>query len=320
MNLIAQIKKHNSITDAKTGNLSVVAEKLINALYHTWESEGHDKFTVSLTDLQKLLKMENNKDSRSRVLSAVSELRAELEFRDFKIKGREVQYMTSSFLQKGTIWKDNKNYIDIEIDGMVIEALKQKVGYTKIDLQISQQFRSKYAFKLYELYLRYKNKPNKTDNSLGIIEESLNKLNERFGTTYKSPSPILRNLEKAAIKIKEITGDDIYIYFNKITKNFVISWQKEDMLPSACRVPAERIREFAEWYFEYLPKNQKDTVFDNKKYIGGLIEKIKKDQLKGLDEKYRGMMQIKYSLNPDDYYDNERSTYMNFRETKSLFD
>ena len=41
------IKKHNTLTDGRT-TYSLTAEKLLNAVYHTWEREGVDTLPFRL--------------------------------------------------------------------------------------------------------------------------------------------------------------------------------------------------------------------------------------------------------------------------------
>ena len=54
------IKKHNALTDAKTGRLSLRSDKLINALYLLHVREG-ESFRVSVTELRTCLR---NKETR----------------------------------------------------------------------------------------------------------------------------------------------------------------------------------------------------------------------------------------------------------------
>ena len=54
------IKKHNALTDAKTGRLSLRSDKLINALYLLHVREG-ESFKVSVTELRDLLELKSGK-------------------------------------------------------------------------------------------------------------------------------------------------------------------------------------------------------------------------------------------------------------------
>ena len=51
--MVKNIKKHNSLTDAKTGSLSLRSDKLINALYLFYEKDGDYGKDIELR-LQKL--------------------------------------------------------------------------------------------------------------------------------------------------------------------------------------------------------------------------------------------------------------------------
>ena len=56
---------------------------------------------------------------------------------------------------------------------MMIEALKQKNGYTAIDIEICNAFKTKYGLKIYEMYLRYYRLPNREGNEVGAIKKIL---------------------------------------------------------------------------------------------------------------------------------------------------
>ena len=57
------IKKHNSLTDALT-DLNLTSEKLLNALYLTWEREGYEDktMTIPIADLKNIVGYNSNND------------------------------------------------------------------------------------------------------------------------------------------------------------------------------------------------------------------------------------------------------------------
>jgi thioredoxin-related protein len=161
LNAHKNIKKHNTLTDGyilKTGK-AVLPDKLLNALYWKYEQEGV-KFMISMVELRSLLGLKSIKDD-ARIIDAIKALRATITLRDFSYKGREVKLLFSSFLSTATMWKDKEKYFEFILDDMVIEAMKQKAGYTPLELGICNQFKTKYGLKLYEMFIRYYHLPNR---------------------------------------------------------------------------------------------------------------------------------------------------------------
>lgn len=176
------LKKHNSITDGIT-DFSLPAEKLLNAVYHTWQEKGVDTFTVAIADLKALINYDSNNDEA--FLEYLKELQTLQQFRNFDYKGRQVKYISSSFLMSVVIWKDNQNFADVIINPIIVEALKQKAGYTPIELHIADKFKTIYGYKLWQMWRRYFYVPNKTHSKIGSYKLTLDELNEKLSTDFK---------------------------------------------------------------------------------------------------------------------------------------
>ena len=290
------VKKHNSLTDGYINkkDKAVLPDKLVNVLYWHYEQEG-EKFVIKLPELRKLLGLDRNGRNDNRIYKALYALKQNVfVLRDFTYKGREVKMSIVNFLNDATIYKDSENEIEIEISSKMIEYLKQKAGYTPIELNYNKEFKTKFGLKIYEMYKRYYTLPNKEGFGIGKVEKSLEELNKMFGTNYtkvydiwnksypyesKTPKGINRGLEE----IQKITGIYIHCFFDKNKKKFIFGWDNSDIYPnSVCKIPKKSIRKFANWYVLYKIKDK-----DNPKaYVKKIINKIENNTFGDLDKYY----------------------------------
>jgi len=160
-NIIRTINKHNTLTDGyipKTGK-AILPDKLLNSLYWKFEEKGNN-FILSMTEIREILGLKSIKDDY-RIWDAIRILQEPLQIRDFTFKGKGVKRVSAPFLSEVIEWKENKKYLNFKVNEIILEALKQKAGYTPIELNICNQFKTKYGLKLYEMYLRYYSLPNR---------------------------------------------------------------------------------------------------------------------------------------------------------------
>jgi hypothetical protein len=307
-NIIRTINKHNTLTDGyipKTGK-AILPDKLLNSLYWKFEEKGND-FILSMTEIRDILGLKSIKDDY-RIWDAIRMLQEPLQIRDFTFKGKGVKRVSAPFLSEVIEWKENKKYLNFKVNEIILEALKQKAGYTPIELNICNQFKTKYGLKLYEMYLRYYSLPNREGKGVGKVSKELDELNNIFGTSYKAPSDMQRGLNRGINEIEKITGEAISCFYNKPEKKFIFGWYQKEKYPKL-RIPYERVDEFIEWYLEYKKELKIKSVL---KYRVGLKKKILEDEFDDLDTFYRGMLKWKYNLNPDEYFDVKSGSYRNF--------
>jgi len=307
-NIIRTINKHNTLTDGyipKTGK-AILPDKLLNSLYWKFEKKGND-FILSMTEIRDILGLKSIKDDY-RIWDAIRMLQEPLQIRDFTFKGKGVKRVSAPFLSEVIEWKENKKYLNFKVNEIILEALKQKAGYTPIELNICNQFKTKYGLKLYEMYLRYYSLPNREGKGVGKISKELNELNNIFSTTYKAPSDMKRGLNRGINEIEKITGELISCFYHKAEKKFIFGWHQKEKYPNL-RIPYERIDEFIEWYLVHHKELKINSVI---KYKSGLKKKILEDTFDDLDTLYRGMLKWKYDLNPSDFFDVESGRYRDF--------
>jgi len=312
------IKKHNSLTDGYIPKSAkqVLPDKLLNALYYKYEREGN-RFVMSLQELKQLLGLKSD-GNVERIYEAIGILRHPISVRDFTYKGQRAKWANISFLKEAVRWVERENYIEFEISDMMIEVLKQKVGYTELDLNICSQFKTKYGLKIYEMYKRYyKDGADERDIHLGIVKKDLDELNKKFGTAYKSPSGMLRGIKRGLKEIERITGEKIECFYDKNEKFFVFYWKNEPQYPKL-RIPLKRVDELVEWYILHSKPNMQD----DRAYKESLRQAILSDEFDGLDAYYKGMLTYKYNiLNPEKYFDPETGKYRDFEQKKqNLFE
>lgn len=273
------IKKHNSLTDGyipKTPK-QVLPDRLLNALYYKFEREG-EEFSLSLAEIKQLLGIPKEKNNE-RIYEAIAILQLPIQIRNFHYKGQNIKWLSAPFLSKAVYYQNKTQQIEFKIDPMVIEALKQKGGYTPLDIDICNRFKTKFGLKLYEMYRRYSSLPNR--DGATVIYKSLNDLNHLFSTNYKTPSkllaiketktkpPINRGLEE----IEKVTGDKIFCFYDKSNKQFVFSWDKklQDLYPSVqSLIPTKSLKPFAKWYITHFAHD----IQDKEAYLKKIIEEI----------------------------------------------
>ncbi len=309
--VMMEIKKNNTLTDGYlpiTAGKAILPDKLINALYWKFEKNGIN-FKMSMSELRSLLGLKHGKDD-DRIYSALAILQTPMQVRNFTFKGREVSWFSASFLSDVIKWKDTENHIEMRVSEMMIEALKQKAGYTPIDLKICNQFKGKYGLKLYEMYLRYYSLPNREGKGVGQISKTQEELNNMFGTSYKYQSKMMEGINRGLKEIEKITNIFINCFYNKIEKSFVFGWEQIDNYPSL-RIPYKRIEELIDWYLYH--RQEKLKIKSMPKYRQTLKTKIIKDEFDELDALYRGMMKYKYNLKPEDYYNAKTGFYKDFK-------
>jgi hypothetical protein len=309
------IKKHNALTDAKTGQLSLRSDKLINTLYLLYMKEGQS-FRVSVVELKNLLDLKSGRYSKD-IEERLKEIRDySIEFKNVKLPSGEYSYFVDSFIHYFGIEKGVKNFYKINISENFIEAFKQKMGYTPIDLEICNKFKTKYGLKLYEMYLRYYSLPNREGKEVGKISKTLDELNGMFGTKYKHPSKLLNRKEAKTLapinrglnEIEKITGEFINCFYDELAKKFIFGWHQKEKYPKL-RIPYSRIDELIDWYLEHHKELKINSLL---KYKKGLKKSIINDEFNSLDKFYRGMLQWRYNLNPNDFFDKNSGKYEDF--------
>ena len=302
------IKKHNSLTDAKTGRLSLRSDKLINALYLLYEKDG-ENIQIAITELKELLDLKGG-DYGEDIESRLQELRDHsIKFRNVKLSHGNYNYYVDSFIQSFGIEREKQNYCKIRISESFIEAFKQKMGYTPIDLEICNKFKTKYGLKLYEMYLRYYSLPNKEGEGVGTIARTINDLNEMFGTSYQTPSEIKRGIDRGLNEIEKITDEFINVFYHKGKRAFIFAWHQKNKYPKL-RIPFEHIEVLVDWYLHH--NIDKLKIKSLPKYKESLKQKIIEDEFKELDKYYRGLLQWKFNVDWTKYYNTKTGIYKEF--------
>jgi len=306
---IKPFHKHNALTDGYIPNTgkAVLPDKLVNTLFWKFEQEG-DNFTLSMSELRGLLGLKSTKDD-IRIIEAIKLLQTPIVIRDFTFQGKGVEWTSAPFLSRATKWKDGQKYIHIKLDDMIIEGIKQKYGYTPLELNLCNSFKSKYGLKLYEMFVRYYHLPNKEGQGVGTVSKSMNELNKVFDTSFKHPSKMKEGLSRGLKEIEKITAENITCFYNKVEKKFIFGWEQMPKYPNL-RIPYSRIYELIEWYLKY--NSDKLHIKSIERYKQTLKNKIIADEFSDLDKWYRGMMQHKYNLNYKDFYE-----YGNYKDFKT---
>lgn len=311
------LRKNNAITDAKNGELSLGAMKSLDAILQVYYERQESKIQLELSYLRKKLGLERNNDYVDRIKTYLLELKLPFELRDFKdiTSGKKVAWALTSFLHDVKSYKDAQHLVEINISDSFIEYMVDKAGYTNIDLSLSKKFKTKYGYKIYEMYLRYYSMPNKIDKYIGIINKDISELNDKFGTKHKHASKMMEGINRGLKEIKILTDEDISCSYDRINKKFTFCWSKNiQKIESKCIIPYKRVDEFVEWVIDHT-KKKIDNLSHYKAKIKSLIMENEFDDIESL---YRGMMIYKYgytSLEVDEYK-SKNGKYKDFSRKK----
>lgn len=290
------LKKNNSITDAKNGFFSLRAMKLADILLQTYNKTETNEFTIELKKIRKFLGMQNNQNYVEEIKYLLKELKMPFELRDYvSVKGEMVQWSIVSFLNEAKIIKNSQHLINISISESFIKYLTDKAGYTPIDLNLSNRFKSKYGYKIYELHRRYLTLPNRHYSDVGYIEMTIDDLNFKFGTNHIHSSKMLEGIKRGITEIKKITDIELFCFYDNNKNKFVFSWEKPKIAlleNTNMIIPEELINEVVDW----ICLHKKGPIDNQDRYKGTLIRLIKKNELDELEDFYRGMLIYKYKM------------------------
>ncbi len=287
------LKKNNAVTDAKNGELSLGAMKSLDAILQIYHEKQESKIHLELSYLRKKLGLEKNNDYVDRIKSYLLELKLPFELRDFRdVKtGKRVSWALTSFLYDVISYKESQHLIEINISETFIEYMVERAGYTSIDLTLSKKFKTKYGYKIYEMYRRYYSMPNKIDNYIGFIHKNIDELNDKFGTKHKHASKLLEGIDRGLKEIYLLTGEKIFCDYDRSIKKFTFSWSKDvEKIESKCIVPNKRMEEFIDWVIQHT----KIKIENLKMYKSKIKYLVLNNTLDDCESLYRGMMIHKY--------------------------
>lgn len=308
------LKKNNAVTDAKNGELSLGAMKALDVILQSYHENKDKKILMELSFLRKKLGLTNNNDYVERIKSYIMELKLPFELRDFNDleSGKRVEWALTSFLNDVKSYKDTQHLIEMNISDNFIDYMVDKAGYTSIDLELSRKFKTKYGYKIYEMYLRYYSIPNKQDNKIGQIKKSLEELNDKFGTNHKHKSKMFEGIKRGINEILKLTGEEVYCEYDLINKKFIFYWMKNyEKIESKCIIPIARLDEIIDWIIDH----NKSEIKNIKSYKLKIKKLIKLNEFENLESLYRGMMSHKYNFTSKeiDTYRLENGKYKNFK-------
>ena len=266
------IKKHNSLTDALT-DLNLTAEKLLNALYHTWEREEYEDktMTIPIADLKTIVGYDSKDDEL--FYESLDQLTKSQRWRNFEYKGRGVKYHGGAFMSY-TLYKDNRNYIDFNINPIVVSALKQKAGYTPLELKVVEKFRTIGGYKLFQLFKRYEFLPNKDDSRIGTITFTLEEMNNVLGTKYEHLSQLERVIQRGLNEIKKIADIEISVMGKKKEKEFAFAWGRKAPYLQTIATFMEHMRKYYKQEVVYSTDTRKIAINED----GLLYDKARENQ------------------------------------------
>jgi len=241
------IRKSNVLTDGNLPDRVVLTEKLLNVIYANYQEQG-EKFKITFASLFKQLNIANNGENKQRLKDSINILTQSMELKNYTQEdGKKVKWFSGSFM-KAFMYKDTRDWINFEIDSRTIYAVEQLNQFTTIDINLSNQFKTKYGITIWQMYLRYKNAPrDKVSPDITYQMFSIEDLNKKFGSNYKTKSEIKRCIDRGLKEIKKITDKDIAIQWQDDKKKFGFFWRKE--------IPKSKYKTDRHEFIKYIRKN-----------------------------------------------------------------
>lgn len=313
-----ELKKYNHIIDSrKPRDMTLLARNLMNVFLYIRQKQGTNEFQVPIPELKDYLKL-NTKDYKNRIEKAIFELSVPIELRDFTYKGKDISYISSALLIEPTIYKDNINYVDIKISDKFVSAIEEKIGYTILDFMKLAECTTKFGHEIAQMLLRYKNLPNRINDGFVRITKSIEELNDMFGTDYKYVSDMTRKLNAGYKDIQDTIKIEYFYTYDDVERVFIFTWEKEvkKLTNDICMFPKTRLKELAEWIYEHYEAKTGNKVDDKGKFITTCIKKLKENSWQDAEKSYCGMLQHKYGLLPEMYFDIETKKYIDFKDKK----
>ncbi len=221
------IKKSNVLTDGNLPDRVVLTEKLLNVVYANYSEKGTN-FKITFADLYKQLNIKNHSENKQRLKDSIKILTQSMELKNYtQADGRRVKWFSGSFM-KAFVYEDTRDWIDFEIDSRTIYAIEQLNQYTVIDINISNQFKTKYGITIWQMYLRYKNATrDKISPDVTYQMFSIDDLNKKFGSNYNTKSELKRCIDRGLKEIKKITDKDISVKWQNDFDKFGFFWKRE---------------------------------------------------------------------------------------------
>jgi len=289
----------------------------LDIILQIYYEKQEPKIQLELSYLRKKLGLEKNNDYVDRIKSYLLELKLPFELRDFRDveTGKKVSWALTSFLYDVKAYKETQHLVEINISETFIEYMVDRAGYTSIDLSLSKKFKTKYGYKIYEMYRRYYSMPNKVDKYTGFIHKNINELNDKFGTKHKYVSKLLEGINRGLNEIYTLTGEKIFCNYDRLNKKFTFSWFKDvEKIESKCIVPNAKLNEFVDWVIEH----SKSKIKNLKTYKSKIKYLILNNMLDDCESLYRGMMIHKYGYTSEeiDKFKKQNGSYKDFSINK----
>lgn len=222
------IRKNNALTDGNIPDRKVLTEKVANVLYYNYEQNGAE-FTLKVPEILRSLDMDSSSgQNKKRLSEALDILISPITVRNFEYQGERYKWMKAPFLSEANILEKGINEINFKLHEKLIEVLKQQQAYTEIDINLSNKFKTKYGITLWQMYLRYKGMKRKgVDEKYTYQEFTLDDLNGKFATNYKTQSEMMRCINRGLKEVKKITDKDLFVKYDKKLKCFRFIWERE---------------------------------------------------------------------------------------------
>ena len=161
---------------------------------------------IPFTALRKMMNLENDANYVERIKKALLELMETIELNNWTnpLDGQIYKWFATRYLNEAYFVKENREWVaKLEISKTVKDLIIRQSNFTKLDiLNYANKMRTKYAMKLYEYLVSFKN-----FRYIDITQQHLMKLFglEENHTTYKHYAKLFDLLKRQIEEIKKKT-------------------------------------------------------------------------------------------------------------------
>jgi hypothetical protein len=101
------------------------AVRLANSIYYTYIQEDDPYLSIPVSRLYEIVKIEDESEARLYILKLFDELNEPVAARNFVYGGREIKWRVLHFFDLEKKWEEGDRYIELHINEMFLEAMKQ---------------------------------------------------------------------------------------------------------------------------------------------------------------------------------------------------
>jgi hypothetical protein len=111
------------------------AVRLANSIYYTYVQEDDPYLSIPVSRLCEIVKIKDVAEARGYIMRLFDELNEPVAARNFVYNGKEIEWAALHFFDLEKEWEETDRYIELHINEMFLEAMRQLEPEPYIDLR-----------------------------------------------------------------------------------------------------------------------------------------------------------------------------------------